>query len=85
MNTSSLARQYEKLTPWERLPLILAASARGDEQEHSRLVLSAPRVGYRVPDHFGLAVAFQELTWLHLLEALDLAANYFQALGCAES
>jgi hypothetical protein len=48
MNTKGLARHYAILTPWERLPLILAASARGDEQERSRLATSAPRVGYQL-------------------------------------
>ena len=33
MNTNGLAKLYDRLTPKERLPLILAASARGDEAE----------------------------------------------------
>jgi hypothetical protein len=85
VNTKGLAKHYDRLTPSERLPLIMAASARGDEQERSRLAMSAPRVGYRAPDHFGLAQAFNELSSMHLMELLDLAANYFQALGLADS
>ena len=48
MNTNGLARLYDRLTPRERLPLIMAASARGDEMERERLVLCP--VGY--PDAF---------------------------------
>ncbi len=55
MNTNSLARHDEILTPRERLPLIMAASARGDEAEAQRLAHSAPLVSLRVPDYFGLA------------------------------
>ena len=33
MNTSAVARYYETLTAWERLPLIVAASARADDLE----------------------------------------------------
>ena len=36
MNTNGLAKLYGQLTPKERLPLILAASARGDEAERNR-------------------------------------------------
>jgi hypothetical protein len=85
VNTNGLAKHYGSLTPWERLPLILAASARGDEQERDRLIMSAPRVAYRVPEHFGLAMALREVADLHLMELLDLAANYFQALGYADA
>ena len=59
-------------------------SARGDEQERQRLAASAPRVCYRVPDHFGLAMAFFEVGTLHFMELLDLAANYLQALALAD-
>jgi hypothetical protein len=85
VNTNGLAKHYGSLTPRERLPLIMAASARGDEQERLRLVTSAPKVAYRVPDYFGLAQALKELSDLHFMELLTLAANYFQALGLTDS
>ncbi len=85
MNTNGLARHYETLTPKERLPLIMAASARGDEAERQRLVLSAPTVCYRVPDHFGLAMAFREVSELHFMELLDLAGLHDQAMGMADA
>jgi hypothetical protein len=78
VNTNALAKHYTLLTPAERLPLILAASARGDEQEASRLATSAPRVGYQFQDYFGLAQAFREVSDMHFMELLALAANYFQ-------
>jgi hypothetical protein len=85
MNTNALAKHYDQLTPRERLPLILAASARGDAVERERLARSGPRVGLTVPDHFGLAQAFDELSTLHLLELLNLAALYLRLLAMADA
>jgi hypothetical protein len=85
MNTNRLARHYGLLTPPERLALILAAAARGDEVERHRLVTSAPKVCYRVGDYFGLAMAFDEVSNWHYLEVLHLAGAFLQALGCAET
>jgi len=81
MNTNGLARNYGCLTPRERLPLIMAASGRGDETEWQRLMSSAPRMTYQVPDHFGLGMAFREVSDLHFMEVLHLAALYHQALA----
>ncbi len=85
MNTRPLAKHYDKLTPRERLPLILAAGARGDEVEQNRLSRSAPRVTYSVPDYFGLAHAFCDVGDLHFMELLDLVGLYFRALGLADA
>jgi hypothetical protein len=41
-------------------------------------------VALSVPDHFGLAQAYLEISTLHLMELLDLAALYFQAFGLAD-
>jgi hypothetical protein len=84
MNTNGPARHYETLTPRERLPLIMAASARGDEAEAQRLAHSAPLVSLRVPDYFGLAMAIREVAELHLLESLGLAAMYERCLAMAD-
>jgi hypothetical protein len=78
MNTDQLARRYETLTPWERLPLIVAACARGDAVEADRLARSAPRNGFRVPDYWGLAEGLEDLAKLYLLKQLDLAACYWR-------
>jgi hypothetical protein len=85
VNSNALAKHYDTLTPRERLPLILAASAREDEVERERLVRSAPKVAYRVTDFFGLALAFNELSMLHLMELLDTSALYLRALGLSDS
>ncbi len=85
MNTKTLAKHYDKLRPRERLPLIVAATARDDEQEGNRLANSAPRNGYRLPDYHGLADALQDLALVHMLSLLDLAAQYWHVSGILES
>jgi hypothetical protein len=84
MNTNALAKRYDGLTPWERLPLITAASGRGDETERQRLMRTAPTVVYRVPDYFGLGMAFNEVSRLHFMELLNLAALYFETMAHAD-
>lgn len=81
MNTNGLAKLYEHLTPKERLPLIIAASARGDEVERDRLAHSAPREGFRLPDYHGLSEGMELVSLFHLLELLDAAALYWQTGG----
>jgi hypothetical protein len=76
MNTNGLARHYKALTAWERLPLIAAASVRGDKVERDRLARSAPKHDFRVPDYWGLCERLEELATLYLLRQLDLAALY---------
>jgi hypothetical protein len=83
VNTDALAKHYGSLTPWERLPLILAALARGDEQEWSRLVQTAPQVTCTVPDHAGLARALRGVSTTLLLALLEDAVCYSIALGSA--
>jgi hypothetical protein len=83
MNTDALARHYDKLTPLERLPLIVAAAARGDEAERKRLTESAPRKWWRVPDYFSATLSLQHVSDYHLLTLVDLAATYFAALADA--
>jgi len=85
MNTNGLAKQYDKLTPRERLPLILAASARGDEQEADRLANAAPRVCWRVVDYLGRGLSHLEINHLHFMELLDLAAWHLQMLLASDA
>jgi hypothetical protein len=80
-----LAKHYDKLTPRERLPLILAASARGDGTECGRLCRFAPRETYVVPDYFWTAQSFREVSDAHFMELLDLVASYHLALGLADT
>jgi hypothetical protein len=84
MNTNGLARLYDTLTPWERLPLLVAASARGDAVEEDRLARAAPRNGFRVPDYWGLAEGLDDLVKLYLVKQLDLAALYWRLAGLLE-
>jgi hypothetical protein len=81
MKFDHLTKLYDKLTPRERLPLIIAAGARGDQAEHKRLSASAPVEQYEVPNYYGLAKALKEAGYFHLLTLLDLAANFWQWWG----
>ena len=81
MNTHALARYYEVLTPWERLALLVAAAGRADEVESRRLAESAPKVGFRLPNYWGLAEGLDSLGKLDLLRQLDAAALYGRVLG----
>jgi hypothetical protein len=81
MTTDCLARLYDRLTPRERLPLIIAASARGDDADRARLVGSAPTSLFRVPDYYGLADGLRTLAMFHVAEMLDLAARYWRGSG----
>jgi hypothetical protein len=79
MTTDCLAKLYDRLTPRERLPLIVAASARGDERERARLLASAPTNLFRLPDYFALADTLRLLALFHVARMLDLAALYWHA------
>src|SRR5436190_13816832 len=81
MDSKRLAAQYDALTPWERLPLIIAAIARGDAPEVDRLRRTAPRVAYRAADYMGALEALEEVCTVYLMRQLDLAALYRQASG----
>lgn len=71
----SIAKHYNHLTPRERMPLILAADARGDDIEVGRLIDSAPRVGYKFPHHLAFAMAFREVFDIHYMELLAIATQ----------
>jgi hypothetical protein len=81
MNTNALARMYDGLTPWERVPLMHAAQTRGDEVELARLRDSTPRVVFGIPDSHPLLEALDRLRCHHLLTQLDTAVLYGQVLG----
>jgi hypothetical protein len=81
VNTNALAKLYGRLTPRERLPLLMAAFARKDEAELGRLTLSAPKECFRLPDYHGLSEGLALASLLHLLELLDTAALYWRTSG----
>jgi hypothetical protein len=80
MNSSALAKHYDKLTPEERCALSLAAWTRDDEVEFGRLVRAAPRMSCSFGSDQPQVVAFHQITCMHLLEVLDLAAQLYQRL-----
>jgi hypothetical protein len=84
VNTKALARHYGVLTPEERLPLIMAASVRGDETEYGRLMHSAPKVSYRVPDYFGHGVALSDVSHITFMELLDTAALFLRCFASGD-
>ena len=83
MTINDLAKLYDRLTPRERLPLIIAASERGDEAEADRLAHAAPRIHVGLPDYHGLSQAVLLLTLFHLNEQLDRALAFWQGLAMA--
>jgi hypothetical protein len=84
MNPAALARHYDVLTPWERLPLLVAADARGDDVESDRLIHSAPQQVFQAPDYWRLLDGFEGLVKLYLLQQLDGAAFLWRLLGALE-
>jgi hypothetical protein len=83
MNINNLAKHYDTLTAWERLPLIVAAQQRGDWQEVRRLAASAPCHEWRVPDYCGLAEGLPLLTLLHWTRRLATALHLVAVAGIA--
>ncbi|AWM39989.1 hypothetical protein GobsT_16100 [Gemmata obscuriglobus] len=85
MNTKSLSKHYATLSAAERLSLLMAAGARGDDVEHARVVAAAPWETWRVPDTFGRALAFLAVFGQHRMERLELAALFFKTSALADS
>ncbi|MBN9524469.1 hypothetical protein J0H58_39140 [bacterium] len=83
MTAATLSRHYPALKPDERLALMLAAAARGDDLDHARLVAAAPRVTFTTLDTFPRALAFREVLDRFRAERLDLAARYFHTRSLA--
>jgi hypothetical protein len=79
VNTNTLAKLYDRLSPRERLPLILAASLRGDEPEKERLARTAPRALYRLPDYHGLSEGLLLTAMLHVVQTLSLGVWFWRA------
>lgn len=84
MNAPGLARLYNRLTVWERIPLLVAAEARGDDAERRRLFDAAPLRTWRFSEHLLAEQALNVLAMLHITEQLDAAAGYFFALWCLD-
>jgi hypothetical protein len=79
MNSATLAKHYDALTPAERFALILSADARGDEAEADRIAAAAGRVTYSVRDFVPYSQAFLDLAEGVYLQLFDYAL-YFAEL-----
>ncbi len=80
MNANGLPKLYPTLTAEERFKLILAASARGDEAERTRIGNAGPLMTLEAPDHYPFANAFAELGRLIFIELVEDAAFYRDTL-----
>jgi hypothetical protein len=81
MNTDALARLYDRLTPRERLPLIMAAEERGDDAEADRLSRSAPKIHVRLPDYHGLGEGLFLLSLFHMIGQLHRGLSFWLGAG----
>jgi hypothetical protein len=80
MNANGLIRLYDRLTVWERIPLLLAAQARGDDAEYRRLFSASAVRTWHFSEHLPTEQALHVLAPQYVGEQLDAAANYFFAL-----
>lgn len=76
-SNGNLQKHYGTFSPRERLALIFAAIARGDDAERRALIDSAPVFTYRMADYHGEADAFNLICLYHIAKQLELA--YLQA------
>jgi hypothetical protein len=80
MNTNRLVRLDDRLTVWERIPLLLAANGRGDEAECRRLIDTSPPRAWHFPEYLLAEQAVHVLTMTSVAEQLDAALSHFFAL-----
>jgi hypothetical protein len=79
-NAKDLSKLYNRLTIWERIPLLFAAEARADNAEHGRLFNSSRIRLWHLPEHLLAEQALHVLALIYVGEQLDAAASYFHAL-----
>src|SRR5829696_5131449 len=77
MKKDGLGKLYDRLTPEERLRLVIEAETRGDEEESERLVRGAPRYTYTQanPAYTRRVRASQDVTWAVCLDLLPRLAR----------
>ena len=80
MNTNGLARMYDRLTVWKRVPLSIAVQARGDDTEARRLSDASPLCSLRFSEPVLPELALNMLALIYIGEQLEAAASYFFAL-----
>jgi hypothetical protein len=77
MNANGLARLYDRLTVWERIPLLIAAEARGDQAEYQRLFNASALRTWRFSEHLLAEQALNVSAMIYVGEQLNAAASYF--------
>jgi hypothetical protein len=80
MTDRGLPKMYDKLTVWERLPLLIAADDRGDDVEWRRLFGTSPIKSWKFSEHLMAEEALNTLALCHVIDQLEAAAIYFYAL-----
>jgi hypothetical protein len=67
-----------RLTPWERLPLLLAAQDRSDDAEAQRLSTRCRASTSACPDYHGLRDGLMLLTFFHVIGQLERGLLFWQ-------
>ena len=62
----------------ERVPLIHAASARGDDTERQRLISTATMVHFRLSDHFALTDTVNQMAIAKFIDVVDMASQFLE-------
>ncbi len=75
----TITRNYDLLTPEERLGLIIAAGVREDDAEQRRLVQMAKSIGLAMADYEPFAYSFRDLSMLTFIELVEEAIRYRDA------
>jgi len=79
MRIPNLSRHYERLNPWERVRLRLAAGARKDDVEEQRLFEHSPTRIVPIPTHLQNEVVLHTFSLMYLTEQLESIASFFFA------
>src|SRR5262245_5854378 len=85
MNTNGLAKHYDRLTPFDRCRLYLAAIDRGDSVERHRVLRAAGACVRTAPDHTPHLDALCALSEWFFMDLLETAALFNDALTCGTS
>lgn len=70
MNARRLVGMYDRLSVWERIPLLLAADARNDDVEYRRLFQSSPPQEHLFPNHLLAEQGLHVLALIYVTEQL---------------
>lgn len=84
MNIKDLQKHYDKLTIKERFALLVAAGARGDDQDREALLRSAPRKTWSMPNTYGLSDAFVFASMWHVMYLLSCETSFYFLMTIAD-